>query len=156
MAGNILWQSGAIQSLGIQASGQGNQLTNGSAVALGTNLDNRGLSGGPAYFANAELLLAQSGFGAAAAANQEIEFYLVASRDGTNFPNVDAAGAVMPAGFYRGSFITTVSGNNQGRMGIEAIPLSPALYKGYVINRTGQTMASGWGITVDLFEDAYT
>lgn len=156
MPGNINWQSGSVQSLALQLSGQGAQLTNGSVVALTNNLDNRGLSGGPAFFGIAELLCSASGFGAAVSKDTNIDLYLVPSRDGTNFPNVDVTGGNLPPGSLKGSFVITVSGNNQARMNVEGIPVMPLLYKGYIKNSTGQTLTSGWSLWIDLYSEAYT
>ena len=160
MAGNINWQSGAVASLAIQASGTGLALTNGSAVvlsgaALGL-LDNTGASGGPAFFALAQLFGSQSGFGAATSANTTIDFYLVPSLDGTVFAQANAAGPLLPANHYKGSFVVTTSGNNQYTLMLEGIPLLPVKYRGYIQNNTGQTMTSGWSITINTFSEAYT
>lgn len=156
MAGNINWQSGAVQSLAMQLSGQGSQLTNGSAVALGVILDNTGVSGGPAFFGLAELVCSQSGFGAGVLKDVSVDLYLVPSRDGTNFPNVDVDGGNLPPTSFKGSFVVTVSGNNQARMSMEGIPLLPVKYTGYIKNGTGQTLTSGWSFFMDLYSEAYT
>lgn len=156
MAGNILWMSGTVQVLAMQLSGQGQQLTNGSAVALTNTLRNDGVSGGPGFFGLAELVCSASGFGAATNANTTIDLHLVPSRDATNFMDVDTAGAVLPANHYVGSFIVTVSGNSRMRLGVPNIPLLPVQYKGYIKNNTGQTLTSGWSLFIDLYQEAYT
>lgn len=160
MAGLISWASGVIQSGNLQLSGQGAALNNAAAVALAVVLDNRGVSGGPAFFLNTELLTSQSGFGGNVAANSEIELYLVPSLDGTNFPVVDTAGAVLPATSFVGSFITTVSGNaaaaaSSVRIGLGSVPLMPLKYQGYIKNNTGQTLTSGWSVAFGTYEDYY-
>lgn len=160
MAGNIYWESGAVQSLGIQASGTGLQLTNGSAVvlsgaALGV-LDNTGASGGPAFFGLAQLVTATTSFGAAVSANTSVDFYLVPSRNGTVYADADVAGPVLPANHFKGSFLVTVSGSSRMNLMIEAIPLLPIKYLGYIQNNTGQTLNSGWGILIDTYAEAYT
>lgn len=155
MPGSILWQSGSIQSLSMQASGQGAQLTNGTSVALAVNLDNTGASGGPALFALAELVCSASGFGAAIFNNATLDFYLSPSRDGTNFGTISTSG--QSAQSFRGSFTTPVSGNvSRLSMMIEGIPLLPDKYTGYLKNSTGQTLASGWSLFIDLYNNAYT
>ena len=159
MAGNITWQSGVIQSLMIQKSGAGFQLGSAAAISLSGAelgvLNNTGVSGF-GFFAIAEFLPAQSGFGAAIKSLQTIDFYLSPSRDGTNYPSVDVTNASLPPGAFKGSFVSTTSGNGQYRMAIEGIPLLPVKYQGYIINNTGQTIASGWGITIDTYSEAYT
>ena len=156
MPGNINWQSGAVQSFALQLSGQGAQITNGVATGCSGILDNRGVSGGPGFFAVAQFQASQSGFGAATAANTSVDFYLVPSRDGVTYPNVDIAGANLPTGSLKGSFLVTVSGNNQAIMNLENIPLMPLKYTGYIKNNTGQTLTSGWGIVIDLYSESYT
>lgn len=155
MAGAILYASGAI-TVPLQLSGQGSQLANGAAVLLGTQFFNNGLSGGPRFFGDVELVASRSGFGAAVSAQQSIDFYMVPSVDDTNFPNVDITGGVLPANSFKGSFLVTVSGNNQARMGIEAIPLMPAEYNCYIKNNTGQTLTSGWYCRMSTYQEAYT
>lgn len=157
MAGNILWMSGTAQTVAVQASGQGQQLNNGSAVACTTTFDNTGASGGPGFFALAELVLAQSGLAAGVIPGNTIDFHLVPSRDDVNFADANvAANPVLPGNHYRGSFITTVSGNSRMRLMIEGIPILPIQYKAYIKNNTGQNMTSGWSLFLDVYQDAYT
>lgn len=155
MPGNILWQSGAVQSLSMQASGQGSQLTNGSAVALSVNLNNTGASGGPALFGVAELVCSASGFGAAVTNTSTLDLYLALSRDGVNFATISTSGQSPQT--YRGTFTSPISGNvSRMSMVVEGIPLMPDLYVGYLKNNTGQTLTSGWSLFMDLHNGAYT
>lgn len=156
MPGSLLWQSGVIQSLYVQASGQGAQLANATAAALGTVLDNTGVSGGPALYANAQFLASASGFGAALAAGNYLEYYMTPSMDnGVTFPDA-GSGNILPAGSFKGIFLVVTSGNSQARLGIEGIPLMPVVYKAYIKNILGQTLTSGWGVQVNTYQGAYT
>jgi hypothetical protein len=155
MPGTLLWQSGSIQTLGIQASGQGSQLTNGTAAALGTVFDNTGASGGPALYANVEFLASASGYGAALSAGNYLEYYMTPSQDGTTFPDA-GSGNILPAGSLKGIFLVVTSGNSQARLNIEGIPLMPVKYKGFIKNVLGQTLTSGWGVSLNSYNGAYT
>lgn len=154
MANTFPWQSGAVQSLGFQASGQGGALTNGSAVELNTVFNNAGVSGGPATYANAQLFASASGYGASLAAGNYLEFYMVPSLDGTKYQDANVTGAVLPAGSLKGVFLVVTSGNSQACLGIEGIPLMPTTYKGYLKNVLGQTLTSGWGVLLNAYEGA--
>lgn len=154
MANSFPWQSGSIQTLGFQLSGQGQALTNGSAVELGTVFDNTGASGGPATYANAQLFASQSGYGAALAAGNYLEFYMVPSLNGVKYQDANVAGAVLPAGALKGIFLVVQSGNSQACLGVEGIPLMPTTYKGYLKNVLGQTLTSGWGLSLNTYQGA--
>ncbi len=157
MAGLISWASGSvITGLGLQLSGQGAQISNGVTVMTSGILDNTGVSGGPAFFAFAELLTSQSGFGAATAALTTIDFYLVPSRDGTNYMDLGLSGGTPSPNHYKGSFFVSRSGNAQMRLGIDGIALLPLKYTGVLKNNTGQTLTSGWSVQLDTYFEAYT
>ncbi len=154
MAGNILWQSGVVQWLAMQASGQGQLLNSGVAVATTNDLYNTGESGGPALYATAELYASASGWGGAISAGNTMDFYLVPYFSGTM--DVDVAGGVLPANSLKGYFRVTTSGNSHAHLAIENIPLMPMRYKGYVRNSLLQTMTSGWTLNIGLYNEAYT
>lgn len=155
MAGNVLWQSGAVLSFSMQLSGQGQQLTNGSIVQLTNDLYNNGASGGPCFYGAVELTCAQSGFGAAINSNVSVDLYLVPSYDGTNFPTSATSG--LSFSHYRTSFVSPVSGNvTRLRMANGPVPLLPVRYQGWVVNNTGQTLLSGWTLAFYGYNEAYT
>lgn len=156
MAGNVFWQSGSVFSGVLQASGTGGGILNGAVATLSGYLYNNGNSGFLAFFGTAELVMHLSGWGAAVQSQKTVDFYLLPSRDGVNFPNVDTTNASLGAPYFKGSFVTTTSGNQQDRMTIETIPLMPLLYRGYLINNAGQTMASGWTVNFQAYQEAYT
>ena len=156
MPGNILWQSGAVISYAAQLSGQGPQLTNGTIVQCSGDFFNNGVSGGPCFFGFAELVTSQSGFGAALNDGNNLDLYLVPSRDGTNVMDVGLSGNIGPASHFKGSFLTVVSGNAQMRLGVDNIPLLPVRYRPYIKNNTGQTLASGWTLFINAYNQAYT
>ena len=155
MAGNILWQSGAVISFAPQLSGQGEQITNGSRVFASGDFYNDGRSGGPCLYGTATLIASASGFGAAVQANQSIDFYLTQFADGTN--QVTAATSGLPVPAFRGSFVTPVSGNvSRLTMSVEGIPLTPIRYRAWLQNNTGQTLTSGWSLFLDAYNQSYT
>ncbi len=158
MAGNIFLASGAVISgFGMQASGQGTQLANAAALFCSGNFNNTGVSGGPAIFAFAEFTCAASGFAnSGVSSNTTIDFYLVPSRDGTNFMDANTGVPNLPTNHFKGSFVIANSGNSRHRLGIEGIPLLPVIYRAYIQNNTGATLASGWSLQIDGFAEAYT
>lgn len=157
MAGNIFWYSGAVISgFGAQLSGQGAQLTNAAAVQLSGDLYNTGASGGPAFFLAAQLMASASGYGAAIQSQKNVDLYLVPSLDGTNFPTVDVTNASLPTPSFKGSFVSTTSGNQKDVFVLEGIPILPLRYRGYIINNLGQTLTSGWGVTFNTYEEGYS
>lgn len=69
-----------------------------------------------------------------------VDIYLLASVDGTNFPDGDDA--IDPgANAYVGSFVTRPVSTNQ-RMVVRRIPLPPLKYKYLLINKTGMDFNS--------------
>ena len=153
MPGTIVWGSGGT-TYDLQLSGQGRSLTNGSIIQLSGQLNNDGASGGPHFFALAELVCAASGFGAAVQALATIDLFLVPSRDGTNFATASTSG-VSP-NHYKGSFAPEVSGNvTRWRMVIDGIPLLPVPYRAWIRNNTGQTLSSGYTVTANAYSEYY-
>ncbi len=153
MAGAITWQSGG-STFPLQLSGAGREITNGVNYLCSGILYNDGRSGALAYFGTAELVLAASGFGAAANNNVNIDLYLLPSIDGTNFALGTTSG--LPVNALKGNFMTPVSGNpTRLRMAVEGIPLLPLVYQAWLQNSTGQTMSSGWSLDIKLNNDYY-
>lgn len=154
MAGNILWQSGAVYSYALQTSGTGAQQATGVAFMTSGILDNTGVSGGPCLFGFATLFMAASGLGAAVNPNNSIDFYLIPDRSG--YVDTGISGATPPANHYMGSFNTAQSGNRQHKLAIEGIPLMPLRYQPVLRNNTGQNLMSGWTIDFEGYNEAYT
>lgn len=146
MAGDLKWKEGTILTL----ESSGGSATAGSSVLATTKLDCR--SGGNA----ADMFAATFSLQAAVAANTGItggvttmaDLYLVPSLDGTNYPDIDAtAGAsVIPFPMRKGVFmfpkIPTANTNMLFQSG--ECELFPVIYNVYLINRSGQTLNSGW------------
>jgi len=155
MPGTILWTSGPIISVAVQLSGQG--ASQATAVAFLTSgfFDNTGVSGGPCFYGITELTLSASGFGAALAPFSVIDFYMVPSRDGTNYADLGISGANPSPNHYRGSFMTSVSGNARMRMSVEQFPMLPVKYQPVMKNNTGQTITSGWTLWIEGFHESY-
>ena len=124
----------------------GGSLTNGTAVACATaNLANQTNLDDYCTF---ELV---GGFGSAPTLPQAIEVYLVPANDGANFADVNTASgsSYLSPSQFAGIIPVTLSQTASQRMvsGSRA-PLGPRLYKVYLLNRTGQTLSSGWTLTV--------
>lgn len=156
MAGNILWQSGAVINFGLQASGQGAQLTNGSRVQASGDLYNNGASGGPCLYGNFFWIGAPTAsFGASVNANANIDLYLMPYYSGGELATCSTSG--LAVNLFRGSFVASVSGNPaRATWALEGIPLMPVRYQAWLHNQTGQTMASGWSLFVEMFNQSYT
>lgn len=159
MAGFINWASGPqVSGFGLQASGTGLQITNGTAMLCSGQYDNTGVSGGPSFFGMAELFFSASGFAAAVAGQSTLDLYLVPApaHDTTQFAGFGVSGAIPSPNHYKGTFYVTTSGNGQMRLMIELFELAPTTYQAVLKNNTGQTLNSGWCLHLDSFQEAYT
>lgn len=80
------------------------------------------------------------------------ELYCVPALDGTNFPDVDLTGttSALPMATYLGNFTLDKQAVTLTNMRIPSpvVRLRPFLYKPYILNRSGQTMSSGWTLKV--------
>lgn len=90
------------------------------------------------------------------------DLHLVALLDGSNLPDVDLTAGTSLVPGYVGSFIcvkqaVTVT---DMRFVMGPIPLFPALYRAYIINRSGQTMTTtsgtSWQLRVVTAQGQYT
>lgn len=130
----------------VQTSGASASLANVTAVACATaNLANQTNLDDYATF---ELI---GGFGSAPTLPQSLEVYLVPANDGTNFADVNttSGSSSLSSSQFAGTIPVTLSQTGSQRMTSGArIPLGPRLYKVYLLNRTGQTLSSGWSLTV--------
>lgn len=124
----------------------GGSLANVTAVACSTanlanqtNLDD---------FGTFELV---GGFGSSPTLPQALEVYLVPANDGTNFADVNttSGSSYLSPSQFAGTIPVTLSQTASQRMTSSTrIPLGPRLYKVYLLNRTGQSLSSGWSLTV--------
>lgn len=95
-----------------------------------------------------------------AAGTTVAELYLVPLLDGTNLPDVDltASTSRLPAGtlaaFFDATKAPTASTNARFVTGL--VDLFPVLYRAYIINRSGQTMAVNWTLKVVPAQAQYT
>ena len=130
----------------VQTSGASASLANGTAVACATanvanqtNLDD---------FATFELT---GGFGSSPTLPAALEVYLVPANDGTNFADVNttSGSSYLSPSQFAGLIPVALSQTASQRMTTSArVPLGPRLYKVYLLNRTGQTLSSGWALNV--------
>jgi hypothetical protein len=131
-------------------------LANGSAVAAATaDLDVR--SAGNAaedFLAMFDLLCRWTTITNIVAGVTVAELYLVPLLDGTNLPDVDlTAGTsyISPNG-YVGNFLCAkqaVTATDM-RFFLGPVPLFPALYRAYILNRSGQTVTTSSGTSWQL------
>lgn len=156
MAGNILWQSGSVINFAAQNSGQGLQLTNGSRIKCSGDVYNNGASGGPCLYGNFTLIGAPTAsFGANVQANAAIDLYLLGYYSGGELATGSTSG--LPINLLRGSFTMPISGNPARQvMMVESVPLMPIRYQAWIHNQAGQTLASGWSLFFEGFNQAYT
>lgn len=154
MAGNIFYKERAIVTL--QDRTNTTAMTTGSAAAAATaDLDVRA-SGNAAQdmLASFELFCRWTTITGILNGVAVAELYLVPLLDGTNLPDVDltAGTSALPASSLVGMFIA----NKQAvtvtdmRFPLGPVPLFPALYRAYLLNRSGQTMTTTSGTSWQL------
>ena len=87
------------------------------------------------------------------------ELYVVASLDGTNYPDTDTGTpSALPPVAYGGNFTCTKAptANVNMRFNSPRLALPPFLYKAYILNRSGQTISAGWTLKVMSSRGQYT
>jgi hypothetical protein len=89
------------------------------------------------------------------------ELYLLPAADGTNFPDIDltSGSSRLPSeclfGVFEATKAPTSSTNARFICGISR-SLSPLLYRPYMLNRAGQTVAVNWSLKVVTAQAQYT
>lgn len=156
MAGSILAQQGTIQTVG----STGATLATGTAVSLGA-VDARSGGNVANLFSALFSLTAQWATVTGIAAGTTIaDLYLVPAIDDTNYPDVDTTGGAsyIPFTMRVGSFVAAKAptANTNALFSSGAVDLLPVLYTAYIINRSGQTMASGATLKVRGSAAQYT
>jgi hypothetical protein len=152
VAGDLFSKEGTIATL--EASG--GSLTTGTAVdANDATLDVRagGLSGVAQNIeAQLELMCQWATITGIVKDTVAAELYLVPALDGTNYPDVDTTGgtSALPMATHVGNFTCTKapSANTNMRFPSPALRLRPWLYKAYILNRSGQTISTGWTLKI--------
>lgn len=136
-------------------------LSSGSVVLLPTNFS--ALVGGNAegdFAAQFDLLAQWATVTGIAAGTAVAELYLVPSLNGTDFPDVDttAGAGRVPSQFLFGVFeaskVPTASVNMRFATGVRDI--AARLYRPYLKNTSGQTMAAGWVLLATADQARYT
>jgi hypothetical protein len=159
MAGDLFTKEGTIATL----ESSGGSLTTGTAVAAATLLDLRagGTSGAlqNLYF-QCEFVCQWATVTGIVKDTVAAELYLLASLDGTNYPDVDTTGgssALSDVG-YLGNFkcIKAPAANVNMRINSPFFFRPPFLYKPYILNRSGQTISSTWTLKVMSARGQYT
>jgi len=156
MPGKILLSEQAVVTL----TSAGTSLTTGSAGSAGT-LDCRA-SGNAADMFSALLTLAAQWVTVTgiAAGTTVADIYLVPAIDGANYPDIDltAGASYMPYTMRAGSFVAskTPTAGASALFQSAQIDLMPVLYTVYIINRSGQTISSGWTLKALAAAAQYT
>lgn len=111
---------------------------NGSSATSSTAYDNT--SG--YLWAYWELVLGS--IGSARSSTATVEVWILASVDGTNYPDTSSANSQLI------TFVPAASTAAQ-RLTIGPVPLPPGKFKCYLVNKTGQAFASGSGANTLTF-----
>ncbi len=160
MAGSIFWKERTVVTLD-NANFNGGTLATLTAAASGTNVDVRA-SGNAAedYVFYMELLCQWTTITNISANLTVFDVYMVPALDGTNFADVDtSAGASnIPVNYRVASFVAPKApiSNTNMRFATAPFTLFPALYKPYLLNRSGQTMSSGATLKIASAQDQYS
>ena len=126
--------------------GTSSALANGAVVAAATsNWDN---SSNLCFVSGFEL---NTGFSVSPTVGVGIELYLVPALDGTNFGDFDTSTPNVQLTTFTITFGVVFSQTAAQRLVATGIALMARLYKAYVYNKSGQSMAAGW--TVKIFTD---
>lgn len=159
MPGDLRAKERAIVTL----TSSGSSLTNGTAgVANGSaDLDVRSSGNAPDdLVARFELTCQWSTVTGITAGTTVAELYLVPILDGTNLPDIDTTGGSsrLPAGSFVAVFDATKAptSNTDARFVTGIVELFPALYRPYVLNRSGQTMSANWSLKAVAAQAQYT
>jgi hypothetical protein len=146
MAGVMKWQEGSLLTL----ESSGSSAASGSAVLATTKLDCR--ANGNA----ADMLAVTFSLSAAVSAITGItanvttmaDLYLVPSLDGTNYADIDttAGASIIPFTMRKAVFVfpKTPVANTALLFQSGECELFPVIYNVYLINRSTQSMNSGW------------
>lgn len=155
--GNIFSKERAIITL----TSTGASLTTGSAGDAATTLDAR--SGGNAaqdLQARLELVCQWATITGIVKGTVAAELYLLPALDGTNYPDVDvtSGASAIPYESFVGQFtcIKAPTANTNMRFVSGVIDLHPVLYKAYILNKSGQTIAVNWSLKVVPAQAQYT
>ena len=112
-----------------------NSLTNGSTSAASAALDNTTALD---LFADLTLTIATQGGARSAGAN--VAVFIVQALDGTNYDDVHSGTAELVALFTLDAATTARQSTRRD------VPIPPGLYKFFVVNNTGQTLAASGNI----------
>ena len=159
MGGDIFLKEGTIFTL----TSSGSSLTNGTAVASSNDLDVRS-TGSAGVIQNLEalfeLVCQWATVTGIVAGTVAAELYLSPALDGTNFPDVDltSSSSFLQYSSFVGNFTCpkVPTGSTNMRFNSPVIRLRPLIYRPYILNRSGQTIASTWSLKVQSTRLQYT
>src|SRR5438445_519777 len=147
MAGDIFLKEVTIFTL----ESSGSSLTSGTGIAATNNFDARSsCSAGVIQNIEAifELVCQWSTVTGIVAGIVACELYIIPSIDGTNFSDVDLTSGASFISYpaYVGNFICSKAptASTNMRFHSSSVRIRPLLYKPYILNRSGQTIASTW------------
>ena len=157
MAGDIF----AKERASITLTSTGASLTNGSGGSAGTDLDLRSAGNAAEDFeALFELTCQWATITGVTGGVSIADLFLVPKLDGTNLAAVDttSGSSRMPQGSYLDSFVCAQAptANTNMRFVTGKVPLFPALFTAYIINRSGQTISANWTLKVVTARVQYT
>lgn len=159
MAGDIRAKERSIVTL----TSSGASLTNGSAGAANGTADFDARSGGNApddLRARFQLTCQWATITGIVAGTVVAELYLLPALDGTNFPDIDttSGSSRLPWNCFAGAFEATkapTANTNMTFIG-PALDIDPLLYRPYIKDTSGQTMAANWTLKVVSAQGQYT
>ena len=159
MAGDIRAKERAIVTL----TSTGGSLTNGSAGAANGTADLDARSSGNApddLVCQFELVCQWATITSIVKGTVAAELYLVPLLDGTNLPDVDttSGSSALPYSAFAGSFtcIKAPGANTNMRFVSGEVSINPVLYRPYILNKSGQTIAANWTLKVVPIQAQYT
>ena len=159
MAGDLRAKERAIVTL----TSSGSSLTSGSAgVANGTaDFDARSSGNFPDDLqAQFELICQWATVTGITKDTVVGDLYLLPALDGTNFPDIDttSGSSALPWAAYACSFIAVKapSSNTNMRFIGPVVQFNPLLHRPYILNRSGQTIATNWTLKAVGVQGQYT
>jgi hypothetical protein len=159
MAGDLRAKERSIVTL----TSSGGSLTNGSAGLGNATADFDARSSGNApddLQAQFELICQWATITSIAKDTVAADLYLIPVLDGTNVPAVDttSGSSALPYAAFVGSFVCVKAptANTDMRFVSPLITIAPRLYKAYILNKSGQTIAANWTLKVVSDQAQYT
>lgn len=152
---------GARERAVITLTSTGAAISNGSAIAVGTDLDARTGGNAPDDLLCKFQLTCQVATVTGIAVDTIIaDIYLLPKIDGTNLPTIDVTGgsSALPYSCFVGSFVAVKVPTSAVDMLIVSprVDLDPLLHTVYLIGRSGQTVSANWTFKMIPWQAQYT